>query len=189
MCTFVCSPCHQMCNFNERARFGFRPAGPIDFAERRPRRALHQALVLTDIRTSPSTTTCTPSPPPPPSPLASRCASDFLRVSPNVVVPFYVGPLTTRRASRYDPQAPSEFSRPKSAKAARAVNVTTKAAAADDKSSADGEESNFWKKVFLKDGEKEVSSGDYQKWQAELAAKKAANKEKAAAKEGGCVIM
>ena len=101
----------------------------------------------------------------------------------------YVGPLTTRRASRYDPQAPSEFSRPKSAKAARAVNVTTKAAAADDKSSADGEESNFWKKVFLKDGEKEVSSGDYQEWQAELAAKKAANKEKAAAKEGGCVIM
>ena len=79
--------------------------------------------------------------------------------------------------------------------------MTTKAAAADDKSSEDGEESNddkssedgeesnFWKKVFLKDGEKEVSSGDYQKWQAELAAKKAANKEKAAAKEGGCVIM
>ena len=95
----------------------------------------------------------------------------------------------TTNPARYDPQAPSEFSRPKSAKAARAVHVTTKAAAADDKSSEDGEESNFWKKVFLKDGEKEVSSGDYQKWQAELAAKKAANKEKAAAKEGGCVIM
>ena len=95
----------------------------------------------------------------------------------------------TTNPPRYDPQAPSEFARPKSAKAARAVHVTTKAAAADDKSSEDGEESNFWKKVFLKDGEKEVSSGDYQKWQAELAAKKAANKEKAAAKEGGCVIM
>ena len=98
----------------------------------------------------------------------------------------HVGSLTTR-ASRSDPQAPSEFSRPKSAKAARAVSVTTKAAADDDKPAE--EESNFWKKVFLKDGEKEVSSADYQKWQAELAAKKAANKEKAAAKEGGCVIM
>lgn len=73
--------------------------------------------------------------------------------------------------------------------------MTTKAAADDDKPAeepaeeAPAEESNFWKKVFLKDGEKEVSSGNYQKWQAELAAKKAANKEKAAAKEGGCVIM
>ena len=73
--------------------------------------------------------------------------------------------------------------------------MTTKAAADDDKPAEEpaeeppAEESNFWKKVFLKDGEKEVSSGDYQKWQAELAAKKAANKEKAAAKEGGCVIM
>ena len=83
----------------------------------------------------------------------------------------HVGSLTTR-ASRSDPQAPSEFSRPKSAKAARAVSVTTKAAADDDKPAE--EESNFWKKVFLKDGEKEVSSADYQKWQAELAAKKAA---------------
>ena len=186
MCKFVCSPC-QISNFNERARFGFRPAGPIDFAERRPRRALHQALVLTDIRTSPSTTTCTTSPPPPPSPLASRCASDFPSRLPERRRS--VLSWATTNPPRYDPQAPSEFSRPKSAKAARAVHVTTKAAAADDKSSEDGEESNFWKKVFLKDGEKEVSSGEYQKWQAELAAKKSANKEKAAAKEGGCVIM
>jgi hypothetical protein len=34
-----------------------------------------------------------------------------------------------------------------------------------------------------------VKSEDYQKFQAEMAAKKAANKEKAAAKEGGCTIM
>ena len=51
------------------------------------------------------------------------------------------------------------------------------------------EESSFWKKMFLKDGEKEVSSSDYQKFQAELNAKKAAAKAKAAEKEGGCTIM
>ena len=43
--------------------------------------------------------------------------------------------------------------------------------------------------MFLADGKEEVSSSDYQKFQAEMAAKKAANKEKAAAKEGGCVVM
>lgn len=54
---------------------------------------------------------------------------------------------------------------------------------------AEEEESSFWKKMFLKDGEKEVSSSDYQKFQAELNAKKAAAKAKAAEKEGGCTIM
>ena len=43
--------------------------------------------------------------------------------------------------------------------------------------------------MFLKEGEEEVSSSDYQKFQAELAAKKAENAKKAAEKDGSCVIM
>ena len=62
--------------------------------------------------------------------------------------------------------------------------------ATKDSKGSDEEESTAWKKWFLADGNKEeVKSEDYQKFQAEMAAKKAANKEKAAAKEGGCTIM
>ena len=51
-----------------------------------------------------------------------------------------------------------------------------------------GEESNFWKKIFLKEGQEEVSSADYQKFQAELSAKKAAAKAEAGDK-AACTIM
>ena len=78
--------------------------------------------------------------------------------------------------------------RPTSAKANRRATAIVPRATKDSKGT-DEEESNFWKKMFLADGKEEVSSADYQKFQAEMAAKKAANKEKAAAKEGGCVIM
>ena len=37
------------------------------------------------------------------------------------------------------------------------------------------EESNFWKKVFLKEGEEEVSADKYNKWKAELNKQKAEN--------------
>ena len=37
------------------------------------------------------------------------------------------------------------------------------------------EEPSFWKKVFIKEGEKEVSSSDYNKWKAELNKQKAEN--------------
>ena len=88
--------------------------------------------------------------------------------------------------------APANASvRPTSAKAARRAASIVPNATQDSKGAEEpaGEESNFWKKMFLADGKEEVSSADYQKFQAEMAAKKAANKEKAAAKEGGCVIM
>ena len=81
--------------------------------------------------------------------------------------------------------------KPTSAKAARRAASIVPNATQDSKGAKEpaGEESNFWKKMFLADGKEEVSSSDYQKFQAEMAAKKAANKEKAAAKEGGCVVM
>ena len=81
-------------------------------------------------------------------------------------------------------QVRAETSRPKSARRTAVV-----AAASKDSKAAPEEESNFWKKVFLKEGEEEVSSSDYQKFQAELAAKKAENAKKAAEKDGSCVIM
>jgi len=96
----------------------------------------------------------------------------------------------SRRASlaplprRPSNQVRAETSRPKSARRTAVV-----AAASKDSKAAPEEESNFWKKVFLKEGEEEVSSSDYQKFQAELAAKKAENAKKAAEKDGSCVIM
>ena len=83
----------------------------------------------------------------------------------------------------------SQGVRPTSAKANRRATAIVPRATKDSKGS-DEEESTAWKKWFLADGNKEeVKSEDYQKFQAEMAAKKAANKEKAAAKEGGCTIM
>ena len=73
--------------------------------------------------------------------------------------------------------------------ACRNPSSSVVAAASKDSKAAPEEESNFWKKVFLKEGEEEVSSSDYQKFQAELAAKKAENAKKAAEKDGSCVIM
>lgn len=43
--------------------------------------------------------------------------------------------------------------------------------------------------MFLPDGKEEVKAEDYQKFQAELKAQKAANAKKAAEKDGSCVIM
>ena len=86
-------------------------------------------------------------------------------------------------------------SRPTSAKKARTATVVraTKDSKSEPEESepeeSEPEESGFWRKVFLPDGKEEVKAEDYQKFQAEMAAKKAANKEKAAAKEGGCTIM
>lgn len=81
----------------------------------------------------------------------------------------------------------------KATRAARQAPIVPRAAddadAADDAAEpAKKEESNFWKKLFLSEGQEEVSSNDYQKFQAELNAKKAAAKAKAAEK-GDCTIM
>lgn len=82
-------------------------------------------------------------------------------------------------------QAPT---RPKSA---RSTSVVPNATRDSKKAAAEEEESSFWKKVFLKDGQEEVSSSDYQKFQKELNEKKAAAKARNAdkGKFDGCVVM
>ena len=82
-------------------------------------------------------------------------------------------------------QAPT---RPKSA---RSTSVVPNATRYSKKAAAEEEESSFWKKVFLKDGQEEVSSADYQKFQKELNEKKAAAKARNAdkGKFDGCVVM
>ena len=82
-------------------------------------------------------------------------------------------------------QAPT---RPKSA---RSTSVVPNATRDSKKAAAEEEESSFWKKVFLKDGQEEVSSADYQKFQKELNEKKAAAKARNAdkGKFDGCVVM
>jgi hypothetical protein len=82
-------------------------------------------------------------------------------------------------------QAPT---RPKSA---RSTSVVPNATRDSKKAAAAEEESSFWKKVFLKDGQEEVSSADYQKFQKELNEKKAAAKARNAdkGKFDGCVVM
>lgn len=62
--------------------------------------------------------------------------------------------------------------------AARKASVTTSAFFGKKKApepEPEPEESNFWKKVFLKEGQEEVKAADYNKWKAELNARKAAN--------------
>ena len=115
-------------------------------------------------------------------------------------------------------QVPSSANN-KAARAARKVNNTVPRAAAEDTAEEDAadvaaadapeeeeapraskdivpSESGFWKKIFLKDGEEEVSSEDYQKFQAELAAQKATAKvfeypwqKSKAGDKAACVIM
>ena len=82
-------------------------------------------------------------------------------------------------------QAPT---RPKSA---RSTSVVPNATRDSKKPAQEEEESSFWKKVFLKDGQEEVSSADYQKFQKELNEKKAAAKARNAdkGKFDGCVVM
>ena len=82
-------------------------------------------------------------------------------------------------------QAPT---RPKSA---RSTSVVPNATRDSKKPAQEEEESSFWKKVFLKDGQEEVSSSDYQKFQKELNEKKAAAKARNAdkGKFDGCVVM
>ena len=94
----------------------------------------------------------------------------------------------TRAARRADfvPRAAAEDAEDAEV-TADGVAAPEQTASAAEKSEAAGEESNFWKKLFLAEGQKEVTSSDYKKFQEELAAKKAANKEKAADK--GCTIM
>lgn len=75
----------------------------------------------------------------------------------------------------------------RSASAKKSRTATIVHATKDSKS--EPEESGFWRKVFLPDGKEEVKAEDYQKFQAELKAQKAANAKKAAEKDGSCVIM
>jgi hypothetical protein len=102
------------------------------------------------------------------------------------------GPSRLRRrqialvsSPRLRSQAPT---RPKSA---RSTSVVPNATRDSKKAAAEEEESSFWKKVFLKDGQEEVSSADYQKFQKELNEKKAAAKARNAdkGKFDGCVVM
>ena len=81
-----------------------------------------------------------------------------------------------------------EPTRPKSA---RSTSVVPNATRDSKKAAAEEEESSFWKKVFLKDGQEEVSSADYQKFQKELNEKKEAAKARNAdkGKFDGCVVM
>lgn len=50
------------------------------------------------------------------------------------------------------------------ASAARRTSVTTRAFFGKKEPEAPPEEDNFWKKMFLKEGEKEVSADQYNKW-------------------------
>lgn len=90
----------------------------------------------------------------------------------------------------------------KAARAARKAEMIPRAAAEDTDAGADaapgeaapasadtaGEESGFWKKLFLNDGHEEVSSAESQKFQAELKANKAAAKAEAG-DQAACTIM
>ena len=87
------------------------------------------------------------------------------------------------RARKTETMIPRAAAEPDAGEAAAAP-----AASADTGEEYTGEESNFWKKIFLKEGQEEVSSADYQKFQAELNAKKAAAKAQAGDK-AACIIM
>jgi hypothetical protein len=79
--------------------------------------------------------------------------------------------------------------RPTSAKKARSATVVRATQDSKSKAAPVEDESGFWRKVFLPNGKEEVKSEDYQKFQTELKAQKAANAKKAEEKEKGCVIM
>jgi len=84
---------------------------------------------------------------------------------------------------------PTSAKKPRTATVVRATKDSKSEPEESEPEESEPEESGFWRKVFLPDGKEEVKAEDYQKFQAELKAQKAANAKKAAEKEGPCVIM